>query len=508
MSSKNTTYLIFLLLLLLNIVLHYPTVPHEIGWDSFVVHSAANSLSELGFAKWWLNPTSVIGSYPYSIASAVPFLTSGISQLTGLSMDTSIFIYSTILGLICIFVTYLLANSIYGNNDYLFSFLVAFGFSTSPAILTFTSWTAPTRTLFAVVLLPFILYLSLKTNQSNKFYILLFFMGALGLVTHHYAYFIPLIIICELFLKIGYRFKQYIPIKYSYKNIYYLSFFAMAIILPFFTRVFMESERGYSGTRYGFLLMLISSYSRHSGILLIFALSGFVYLALKSQKNHEEWFILTSFAALSPFFYIETYMKWFLPSYVFIFSSIGLTNIFKNKKAVLIVLMLFSIIVSGYLQFLHFLDDESRFLDEESYSSGIWISNQIEGNLTGTAQYATLRMYSISQVPTLTISNMLNYIDGFISYNDTMVIKKYPISSLSYYRDNPYSINNEDGEWYVNSLSNWNINDRRFKEFIDRFNISYFVVDEKADSNEFSYSLATSNNNSKIFSSGRVSIWN
>lgn len=505
--SKRATYLILTLLLLLNIILRYPVVPHEIGWDSFVVHSVANSLSELGYAKWWLHPTSVTGSYPYSIAGAVPFLLSGISQLTNLSMDISILTYSMVLGLSSVFASYILANFIYSEDNSLFSFLVAFGFSTSPAILTFTSWTAPTRTLFAVVLLPLILYLALKTNHSSKFYLLLFLMTILGFVTHHYAYFIPLIILSEVILKACYKSKQYIPIKYIHQNIYYISFLIILIVIPFFTRTFMESERGYSGSRYGFLLMLISSYSRYSGILLFFALSGFIYLAFKSQKNHREWFILTSFALISPFFYIETYMKWFLPTFVFIFSSISLVNISQNKKTVLVILMLLSISVCGYLQFLHFLDDKTRYLDEEGYTSGIWISNQIEGNLTGTAQYTTLKIYSTSQTPTLTISNMLNFMEDFINYNDTMVTKKYSMFSLSYYRDDPYSINNRDGEWYINSLPKWNINDRHFKEFIDMFHISYFLVDESENSNKFSASLATSDKN-KVFSSGKISIWN
>ncbi len=511
--SKRATYLIFLLILLLNIILRYPTVPNEIGWDSFVVHCAANSLSEFGFAKWWLHPTSLIGSYPYSIASSVPFLISGISLLTSLNMNISILLYSTIIGLLCIFVVYILASSIYGNNDNLFNFIVAFGFSTSPAILTFSSWTGPTRTLFAVVLLPFILYLLLKTHQSYKFYILLFCMLALGITTHHYIYFTFVIIIGELLLKVGGKFRKYICINEFHKNVCYIVFFAIAISLPFFTGLFMESERGYSGSRYGFVLMLVSSYFRYSGLLFLFALSGFLYLTVKYEKNYQEWFFLISFALLSPFFYIETYMKWFLQTYIFIFTGIGLSNVFKidtfkNKKVLPIILILLSVSISGYFQFIHFSDDQDRYLDEKSYASGVWISNRVDGNITGTSQYTALRIYSISEVPTLTLSDMLNYINGFLEYDESKIIKKYSMLSLDYYWHNPYDIDNVDGEWYVNQLPNWNIDDMHFKNFRSTFNISHFICDETDNSDEFSSSLDSSDSTNKIYSNGRISIWN
>ncbi len=103
---------------------------------------------------------------------------------------------------------------------------------------------------------------------------------------------------------------------------------------------------------------------------------------------------------------------------------------------------------------------------------------------------------------------MLNYIDGFIGFNEANVIQKYPMSSLSYYKDEPYEINNLDGEWQINHLPSWNINDRHVKELMNVFNTSYFIIDEKESSNEFSNSLVTSNNNSKIFSNGRITIWN
>ena len=87
----RTKVILFSLLIMLGLIFRYPTTPHEIGWDSFTVHLMANSISEFGYAKWWLHPASVIGWYPYSSVSAVPFLLSGISPVsyTHLTLPTT-----------------------------------------------------------------------------------------------------------------------------------------------------------------------------------------------------------------------------------------------------------------------------------------------------------------------------------------------------------------------------------------------------------------------------------
>ena len=137
--SPRTKAVLMGLLILLAVVFRYPTTPHEIGWDSFAVHLMANSVSEFGYAKWWLHPASIIGSYPYSgSASAVPFLLSGISQCTGMDTEVVILLYSIILGLFSVFAAYLMAGAIW-NND-LFKFLTAFIFSASPGVITHSTW--------------------------------------------------------------------------------------------------------------------------------------------------------------------------------------------------------------------------------------------------------------------------------------------------------------------------------------------------------------------------------
>ena len=76
--TKRVQIGLFVGLIALNIILRIPTVPHEIGFDSFDIHILANSISAFGEARWWVHPLSVVGFFPLSYASSVPFILSGI----------------------------------------------------------------------------------------------------------------------------------------------------------------------------------------------------------------------------------------------------------------------------------------------------------------------------------------------------------------------------------------------------------------------------------------------
>ena len=123
-------------------------MPHEIGMDSFDIHSIANSVSTFGYAKWWIDPAAIAGFYPFSYASLVPFVLSGISQCTGINMERTIWLFSAFIGLFSAFTAYLMAGAI--RDDDIFKYLVAFAYSTSAGILYFTTWTVSTRGMFEI----------------------------------------------------------------------------------------------------------------------------------------------------------------------------------------------------------------------------------------------------------------------------------------------------------------------------------------------------------------------
>ena len=128
--SLRTKIILIGLIVILSLILRFPLTPHEIGLDSFTIHLMANSISEFGYAKWWLHPASIMGSYPYSTSpSAVPFLLSGISQCTSMDVESVILLYSLFLGVFSVFGAYLMAEVIWDNDA--FKFLVAIVFTPS-----------------------------------------------------------------------------------------------------------------------------------------------------------------------------------------------------------------------------------------------------------------------------------------------------------------------------------------------------------------------------------------
>jgi hypothetical protein len=111
--SKKINYALFGFLILLNIVIRYPLVPHEVGSDSFHIHSYADSITSYGYATWIIHPYSYLGLTPDSYPSAIPFLLSGMSQSTNLAMEPTILLLSIIIGLLGLFGAILFAKEIY-----------------------------------------------------------------------------------------------------------------------------------------------------------------------------------------------------------------------------------------------------------------------------------------------------------------------------------------------------------------------------------------------------------
>ena len=525
--SVRTKVVLFSLLILLGLVFRFPTTPHELGWDSFTVHLMANSVSEFGYAKWWLHPTSILGSYPYSGSpSAVPFILSGISQCTGMDSDLSILLYSLVLGLFSIFGTYLMAGAIWENDIY--KFLVATVFSTAQGIVTFSTWTANARTLF-VISLPLLIYLILKTRTFKvRFGILTSIFLALLLVTHHYIYFTVPIVISYFIISILYKSGNYTKSVRIPDNIANFAVFALFLIMftiPFFTRTLIDSDPRSSGGRYIWLSFMIQSYARYIGVLIILVVSGYIYLILKRNKSFDEWFLLLCLAGLAPFLYIITYMKWFILTFTSLLTSIALTNVAtvgmrknryvkkKRKTAIsfVIILLLLSTAFTGYFQYLHFLDDLSthkRYMEERTYVGGLWIRENIDKDKNVIAGiWVPQRLFSISKVPTLTGSYPTDLAYGFVDPEKLEVEQIYPVTSLDFYVHDPYKVVNHS---YTDShvlrflRSDINVHGSWAYRIKHIFNLSYYV--ESRDSGNV-LSRSVQQTKDCLYDNGKILTW-
>ena len=530
--SLRTKIVLMGLLVLLGLIFRYPTTPHEIGWDSFAVHLMANSISEFGYAKWWLHPTSVIGWYPYSGSpSAVPFLLSGISQCLSMDIESVMLLYSMILGILAIFGAYLVAGAIW-NND-IFKFLVAIVFSASPGILAKTTWTGHARTLF-IIALPLFIYLLLRTRTFKlRFSILTFVILALLLTTHHYIYFTIPIIIGYLIIVMVYKSGNYVKsirIPENFANFAVFASFSIMFLIPYFKRSLWWTDpemarAGVGASIYAWISsVMLPGYVRYIGILIIFIVGGYMYLLFKRNKKFGEWFLLIALASLAPFLYISTYMKWFIAPFASLLIGVALTNIAiagmrkephieKRKYAVsfVVILLLLSVSFTGYYQYLHFLNDpdpHTRYMEERTYVGALWMKDNINKDKNMIAEgYICNRIFSISEVPTLTGVAPADLAYGFVDPNKLEIKQIHSPFSVAFYFHEPYkainhsltaSVVDEILNNDINNWGNWGI------RAIPEFNLSYYV-ENKDLSNTFTRSVGQIKNN--LYDNGKIRVW-
>ena len=511
--SKRIIYILLALLIILNLILRLPATPHEIGWDSFTIHALANSVSTFGEARWWVHPASIGGFYPYSDPSVVPFILSGISQCTGIDMEWTIWLFCVLIGVFSAFTAYLMAGAIW-NND-LFKFLVAFGFSVSEGVLYFTTWTVSARGLF-VVFLPLFVYLLLKTRNSIVRYSALTFISVIMLAaTHHLVHFvIPIFasyFIVTFFDKIkgGISFIK-IP-KYSV-SIGLLMCFIGIVFITFLKRSFF-----WGGSRY-ILGDVLTTYTRFIGFLIIFVIGGFIYLVFKSDKSFEEWFLLITLMCFVPLLGNPIYTKWIILAFAFLLIGLGLTNVARmyNQKrksvfAVIIIILLLSVCMTGYYQFLHYKTKDipaywTRYPNEAVFESALWAKENIDGNMVGYGTSITLiRIFALSEVPTFSGSRACDLAYGFVNLAD-LNITRIPLS-LEWFENEPYVITTKTPgtEWYISNLPTVDVNSRPVQNLFSKHDISNIIENKDVYGGIFIQSIQSDKDS--VYDNGKIYVW-
>jgi len=502
--STKFKFRLFLCLLALNVILRIQVLPREIGWDSFEMHIMVNSLSEFGYAKWFLHPLSVVGIYPASYSSSMQFLLSGLFQTSGMEMDLIIFVYSIFLGVLSIFVIYLMAGA-FINND-LFKLLAAIIFSTLNAVLTYTTWTIPTRGLF-LILAPIAIYLLLEiiSKKNIKYVLLLILFSSFLFSIHHLFYFLlPLYVSVFIIVVFSKRLEKIKLLSENLIPFLLLLGFILMFSVPFFTGKFVENSR-YSA--------VYISYMRYLGLSTFFAIGGFFYLVFKNNKNKLEYFVIISSIFLTVFIYEETYFKWFIPLIAIVFACVGLLNVinqnqFQNKKIIvpfiLIVFMLASTGISGYYQFLHDYGG-SRYIDESTYYTGKWLKYAVSDSCISNDVMLGRRMFSISETTHfLESSTTLNQIYGF----NKIDISKYEMFSVlsdDFWMSGYKGPDVGEATWYAAH--------KLWQSPLD-LNISYMVENTNAHGRiwwghgpEESKLLQEAYKNNKLYDTGNINIW-
>ena len=513
-TSKKYIITLLTLLIVLNIVLRIVSIPHETGNDSYQIHALANSISQFGEARWWVNWLSVFGLYSYSYASGVPFFLSGLSQLLDMDMEKAILLYCMMIGVFSIASAYLMAGCVY--NNFRFKYLFAFFFSISQGILQFTLFDASTRGLFMVIF-PLFIYVLLNNSPLLKKTIFLVVFFILLRSIHNFSYFTLPLVVIMMSINIRSKIDQFLSVSLpklfkspSFSTQMYIILISLSFLITFFMKPLVI------GSRYQYIMTIIITTTRYAGPLIFLMIGGHIYMTLKAKKTSAEWFVLISSLLLIPISFSTTYGKFMILPFVLFFVAVGFNNLLyavdkKKVRAVFAVIMIISLVVfSSYYN--HYRTGPSKnywYMAEETNQAGIWTRTYIPEN---THIFTTVgevwRMLAISnghiQFPSLP-PLALTY--GFLNTSDVSGSTfKNSYKSMDFYFDGPYvqkSGTSKLGEYYW--IMDFDVENERTKYFFDKYDIKYIIYDRYSKGGRIINSVQQKN--ALIYDNNRINIW-
>lgn len=510
--SHGFMFSLISILIVVNILVRYPITAHEIGWDSYIIHSLAGAISNSGNATWILYPTSYFGMYPMSEPSGVPFLISAFSQLSGLSIEGAIWAYNVILGLLAALGAYMLAGHF--KNIFWFKYSVAFLFSTSMGLLLFTTWTLSTRGTL-VVLTPLFFFIFIKALEKfEPQYVITGALLMFGMASSHRMFvlifpFIILYLITQKVIVIKRMIKTHNQTS-KHKKFRILSafIFITSIIVLFLLPLFGGFEEVYSTflrlNQYKEMLVWgVGVFARNLGMIGFLSLLGLILLLMKRAKDKYEIFILGCIAIISPLMMIGKYISTYSIIFFMLLAAYGLLLLYKNmaKKVkwfytLTSMILVTSFVMSGYGQISTFniLSEgnsvDARYLEIQGYDAAMWMKQNDVETIIGSSQL-TLRSSAVSGVSYFPGQGPTQLIYGF-AHPEDMHIERQSIFDIGFYTNSPLV----DSEMISQRITwcNYDINrrvvtDNIAQEYIRRYNIETLILNNQESHTIFAISV-------------------
>ncbi len=534
---KRSKYLIMLLLTMLNVIFRMPTIPNELGNDSFKIHSYANLISEEGFANWVIHPLSIFGMYPFSTPITVPFLQSGISQSTDLSMKFTILITSVIIGLIGMIMSYVMAKEI--KNDDVFAFLVAFCYSLSPIFLSYTIWTTSSRHLF-IALIPIFIWALLRCHNTPqkrwKYAILAIILFVILGAIHH-------VILLLVFVVISYIISmilKYIKIKiylansrtemtiksasYAYIIINMGFIVAQGLKLAVYKdfNIWWKYQNGtfFSGSDALTLIAnMIVDYISKIGILSIFIIIGILIVLQNSNRDIYQNLLLITLLFFAPIMMIGTYVPLILLSFFSVLIAYGVLYLNEAKiikkhntnfvSICIIISTIFSIFMLSHWSIL-IQNQETEYLEQTTEDVGIYLKNYHVNDSSFVSNSDVRKISATSQVPYPPPDTA--YIFNLVNESDLKINSSFSLSSITSL-DNPDAIYKTNIDYRAEyGGQSRDIDSNLRKQYNLKYNIRYVVQDNQrlgkwfTNSPDAFYSSVTEKK-SKVYDNNEFSVW-
>ncbi len=331
----------------LSVALRYPG-NHEIGVDSFFIHTLAQSIIGMGHAAWTPNPLAYFGWYPVSYPSGGPFLLAAISSVAGTSVEASILGSSMLLGLLGMLSAFVMAREFRPSPG--FATGVAFLYGMAPRFLAFTLWQASTRNLFMAIL-PMFIWSLMRFHRTRSLLDLSICVSIVVLLAsaHRLVVLVLLLVIAYIFAVIilgSYRLlrrtRPYLVMRSSRIGLTrwaaLLGTFAAGAGFLFGTQLLTEYSVGElaSGTSVPIeLLNLGVSITRSVGLAAPLALVGLIYSPWAKNGGIRELFCVTALIALVPTLFLRLYTGFYVLPFLAIIAVYGLQALagrLKNRK--------------------------------------------------------------------------------------------------------------------------------------------------------------------------------
>lgn len=424
--AKPAVYCLILVIISLNIVFRYPlNVSHEMGSDTTFIHTLSSSLSQEGFARWYINPFSFFGLFALSYPSATPVLLATLSQLSGISIEGLILLMGMAFGIIGALSAFVVAREILDDDR--FALLVAILFSLAPFFLKDTTWIGSSRG-FVVAMLPVLVMLLVKhlKTGNTKYLALAIVVFIIVCSLHRMGFLATFLFIAFAFIPSFHRLTQRIRFSLAkYEVVFRLLSVGLALFGFLFIFLLQIALPGYGGfdirDEYSkgtflegdsVLVLLVNmgvNFTGKVGLLMPLTLLGLAMYSWKRPKNIRDKFVLLLVFILIPFLSLRDYISEFMILFfvfLVVFAIIRI-SVRLPRKSILSVLVISSVLISS-IGFSWYMKDwwRNRYatddqIPEDIFDTAIYVHHYTDGIILANDGLMGGRISAISGRATL-----------------------------------------------------------------------------------------------------------
>ncbi|HLF07250.1 MAG TPA: hypothetical protein VI893_08785 [Thermoplasmata archaeon] len=395
-------YLLLLTILLVVVALRFPTTPHPLGGDTYLILQMAEILSQDGAGSWQLSPISYFGFYPYSYPTGYPAVVSAMGQMTGLTAEIVVYITALVVGLLSSLGAFVLCHRY--TDDPKASLLAALIYGTIPVVIAFSNWQISARGPFLAILPFFLLALVARVGLLKKLLLIGLLLFAAMSVHRMAVMLVPVLLIYvslrarprlgALALRLmGFERRRWLVTAVALSAVVFG--FAIPFLpdppAPFDNHWWLDTEAGGAlpdNVPGGGPSLLVVYVAGRWGISLLFGVLGLLAGALKEHKTPLDWLMLGMVVILAPFLPVASYSYETLTVVATLLTAVFLVRALSSRNSRLrLRVVVTSILIAGMIAFSSFtvfyrtgnydpITNFRNYVTDDEYSSSLYLLHE------------------------------------------------------------------------------------------------------------------------------------